>query len=119
MTEQTQQANLNETTYPQQPIGRHRNTGSVDGYHPAVVVETPCHPVLTPSQIRALYLSRNPDGHGFDRGTMRFFGDTMRNFRAVRTVDGYRLERRRPVKHGIRSSLCFTAQGDYVGTVQP
>lgn len=119
MTEQTQQANLNDATYPQQPIGRHRNTGSVEGYHPAVAVETMTHPVLTASQIRALYLSRNPDGPGFSRGNMRFFGDTMRNFRAVRTVDGYRLERRKPVRNGIRSSLCFTVAGDYVGTVRP
>lgn len=85
----------------------------------AVVPTGPSHPVLTPSQIRALYMSRNPDGHCFDRKSMRFFGDTMRNFRAVRTVDGYRLDRRRAVKHGIRAALCFSAAGDYIGTVQP
>ena len=122
MTTTSQQANSNEAndaTYPQQPIGRHRNTGTVEGYHPAVAVEPMTHPVLTPSQIRALHLSRDPDGHCFDRKTMRFFGDTMRNFRAVRTVEGYRLERRRAVRHGIRAALCFTAEGDYIGTVQP
>lgn len=122
MTTTSQQANLNEAndaTYPQQPIGRHRNTGSVEGYHPAVAVETMTHPVLTASQIRALYLSRDPDGHCFNRKTMRFFGDTMRNFRAVRTVDGYRLERRRPVRNGLSRALCFTASGEFTGTVRP
>jgi hypothetical protein len=81
--------------------------------------ETSQHPKLTPSQIRALYHERNPDGHCFDRKSMRFFGDTMRNFRAVRTETGYLLERRKAVKHGLSSSLAFTAEGVYVGSVQP
>lgn len=80
--------------------------------------ETPNHPVLTPAQIRLRYQQNNPDGHCFDRKSMRFFGDTMRNFRAVRTETGYRLERRRPVKHGLSSALLFTAQCEYVGTTQ-
>lgn len=122
MTTTGQQANLNEAkdaTYPQQPIGRHRNTGSVEGYHLAVAVETLRHPVLTPSQIRWCHQQNNPGSHCFDRKSMAFFGDTMRNFRAVRTATGYRLERRRPVKHGLSSALQFDTACGYLGTVRP
>jgi hypothetical protein len=52
----------------------------------------------------------------FRRDTMRFHGDTMRNYgvRAVRvetnngdTVDAWELFRRMPVKHGVASSAYF------------
>ena len=51
----------------------------------------------------------------FTRETMRFFGDTMRNY-GVRKIwiesngtmiDAWELYRRRPVKHGIQSSHYF------------
>lgn len=83
--------------------------------------ETPnhgTHPVLTPAQIRARYEQNNPDGHCFDRKSMRFFGDTMRNFRAVRTETGYRLERRRPVKHGLSRALEFDVDCRFLGSVE-
>jgi hypothetical protein len=35
---------------------------------------------MTASKLKYLYEKNNPDGHFFDRATMRFFGDTMRNF---------------------------------------
>lgn len=52
----------------------------------------------------------------FSRKTMRFFGDTMRNYgvRTVRivaddgeTVNAWELFRRMPVKHGVASSAYF------------
>ena len=58
--------------------------------------------------------------HFFDRATMRFFGDTMRNYglrqpQPVTLYDGstvlaYELFRRRPVKHGLRASAWFNAE---------
>lgn len=60
------------------------------------------------------------DSHFFDRSTMRFFGDTMRNYgvrdagklvcgygESARLVDCWELYRRRPVKHGNTSSAYF------------
>lgn len=53
----------------------------------------------------------------FDRDTMAFFGDTMRNFglrqpRTVRSLSGepvtaWELYRRQPVKHGLHRSHWF------------
>jgi len=48
----------------------------------------------------------------FDRDSMRFFGDTMRNYgvRDGGTIDGmpvWELYRRRAVKHGLKSSAYF------------
>ena len=57
--------------------------------------------------------------HFFDRATMRFFGDTMRNYglrqpQPVTLYDGstvlaYELFRRRPVKHGLKASAWFNS----------
>ena len=53
----------------------------------------------------------------FTRNTMKFFGDTMRNY-GVRSatittnmdevVECWELYRRRPVKHGLKNSAYFT-----------
>jgi len=58
--------------------------------------------------------------HFFDRDTMRFFGDTMRNYgvrkatiaTALGDVECWELYRRRPVKDGQKSSAFF-AVDDY------
>lgn len=57
------------------------------------------------------------DSHFFTRPTMRFFGDTMRNYGvrdagAVKTNSGdicevWELYRKRPVKHGLCDSAYF------------
>lgn len=53
----------------------------------------------------------------FDRKTMKFFGDTMRNYgvtsATIPTLSGEMVEvwelfRRKPVKHGLSSSAYFT-----------
>ena len=95
---------------------------------------------MTPSELKALYYRGNPDGHFFDRKTMTFFGDTMRNFGVrgplrvlhwwaedgntwlaePRVISVWELYRRRPVKHGLRSSHYFdAATGNEVHTVEP
>lgn len=71
---------------------------------------------MTASELRAAVESRGTESHFFSRRSMRFFGDTMRNYgvRAaeVKTFDGstvavWELYRRRPVKHGVRTSAYF------------
>jgi hypothetical protein len=71
---------------------------------------------MTASDLKYLYERNNPGGHFFDRKTMRFFGDTMRNFGVtdggkIKTLTGNGIEevgvwalyRKRPVNglHGI------------------
>jgi len=81
---------------------------------------------MTSSDLKALYYRSTPDGHFFDRATMRFFGDTMKNY-GVRRVTvrrkypaegepnepfgAWELYRRRPVKHGLQSSRYFSDDG--------
>lgn len=62
---------------------------------------------MTPSDLKYHHLRLNPDSHFFDRGTMRFFGDTMANYGVKDLGDCYELRRKRPVKHGLKSSAFF------------
>jgi hypothetical protein len=74
--------------------------------------------IKTASDLKYQYQLNNPDGHFFDRETMRFFGDTMRNY-GVRSkpvkvsrsdgeiVECYVLYRRHAVKHGLQSDRYF------------
>lgn len=77
---------------------------------------------MTPSELKA-HVSTGNDSHFFERSSMRFFGDTMKNYgvRAnpvtVETYSGdqvvcWELYRRRPVKHGLTRSAFF-AVDDY------
>lgn len=82
---------------------------------------------MTPSNLKYLYEINNPDGHFFDRQTMKFFGDTMANFGCRRTtialelwaggaqdVSCWELYRKRPVKHGLQSSHYFDDNGNEI-----
>lgn len=78
---------------------------------------------MTPSELK--YHVQNTGSHFFDRESMRFFGDTMSNFGVRATeiktnwdksgnwtdngeiVKVWELYRRRPVKHGLKSSRYF------------
>lgn len=75
--------------------------------------------IKTASELKAHVEAAGHDSHFFTRDTMRFFGDTMRNY-GVRgpveiktpsgdTVLAYELYRRRPVKHNNSSSAFFNA----------
>jgi hypothetical protein len=70
---------------------------------------------MTASKLKYLYTQNNPGGHFFDRDTMRFFGDSMRNFgvrdggtvkamteSGTEEVEVWELHRKRPVKGGLR-----------------
>lgn len=81
---------------------------------------------MNASDLKLQHEYHHPDSHFFDRKTMKFFGDTMRNYgvRAViaRTlydregkyrpegveVPAWELYRKHEVKHGLRSSHYFT-----------
>lgn len=81
---------------------------------------------MTPSDLKYHVEQANPDSFFFTRATMQFFGDTMKNYgvrsATVRTqydaegnytsadgveVETWELYRKRPVKHGLRSSHYF------------
>ena len=52
---------------------------------------------MTPVKLKDLYLRNNPAGRFFDKDTMRFFGDTMLNFKVrdagkVKTMTGSGIE---------------------------
>jgi hypothetical protein len=81
---------------------------------------------MTVSSLKYLYERNNPGGHFFDRDTMRFFGDTMRNF-GVRdggqvdtlTTEGinkgvevWELYRKRPVKCGLHGHCSYFSKSD-------
>lgn len=65
---------------------------------------------MTPSQLRYEVQTRNTDTHFFDYKTMRFFGDTMRNYGVRDAGDCWELYRKRPVKYGLRTSAYFDKQ---------
>ena len=66
---------------------------------------------MTPSELKISILAHNPDSHFFDRKTMQFFGDTMRNYGVrkaeIEGVAVWELYRKRPVKQGLKSSAFF------------
>jgi hypothetical protein len=78
---------------------------------------------MTASELKRLYERNNPDGNYFDRATMRFFGDTMRNFYVVdgglvktysakRRVAVWVLCRRRPVNGGLVGVCAYFSKKD-------
>ena len=71
---------------------------------------------MTASELKAKIEAKGNEPHFFTRKTMKFFGDTMANYGVRETVidtwsennvEVYELYRRRPVKHGLRSSAYF------------
>ena len=66
---------------------------------------------MTPSELKANILAHDPASHYFDRKTMQFFGDTMRNYGVrkaeIEGVAVWEPHRKRPVKHGLKSSAFF------------
>ena len=66
---------------------------------------------MTPSELKANILAHDPTSHYFDRKTMQFFGDTMRNYGVRKTeIEGiavWELYRKKPVRRGIKSSAFF------------
>ena len=75
--------------------------------------------IKTASDLKHHVQSAGHESFFFDRGNMRFFGDTMRNYgirqpREITTNTGetaqaFELFRRRPVRHGLKESAFFCA----------
>lgn len=73
--------------------------------------------IKTASDLKYWHEKKNPDSYFFTRKTMRFFGDTVKNYgvRLIVPADNphrkyYELYRRRPVKFGVKSSAYFDAE---------
>ena len=82
---------------------------------------------MTPSELKVAVEAAGHESHFFDRSTMKFFGDTMKNYgvrerliqcdydRAGNYVEGgttvkvWELYRKHPVKHGLQKSAFFDA----------
>jgi hypothetical protein len=66
---------------------------------------------MTPSELKYQVELAGKEPFFFSRDTMKFFGDTMKNYGVVTsTVNGvevWELYRKKPVKHGLRSSAFF------------
>lgn len=73
---------------------------------------------MTPAELKANVENTSTDRHFFTRDTMKFFGDTMRNYgvtskpvivetRSGEVVECWELYRRKPVKHGMQSTTYF------------
>ena len=72
---------------------------------------------MKPTELKARIENAGHDPHFFSRKTMKFFGDTMRNYRVrgpvtVETPSGelrqcWELYRKRPIKHGLRRAAYF------------
>lgn len=75
--------------------------------------------IKTPSDLKNAVEHAGHDVHFFTRSTMKFFGDTMKNYGLRQPVEietnrrdkvlAYELFRRRPVKHQLQSSAWFDA----------
>lgn len=93
-------------------------------------------PRISASELKARYEvnPENDGAHFFERSTMRFFGDTMRNYGCrvvtlhkpderealgmVLSFQGYELYRIRPVKHGLCDSRYFDQTGSLLYSVE-
>lgn len=63
---------------------------------------------MTPAELKRQYKAADHiGGHFFDRKTMQFFGDTMKNFGVRDAGAHWELYRKHPVKHGVNGSHWF------------
>ena len=66
---------------------------------------------MNASELKAKIEQTGEQPYFFSRETMKFFGDTMKNFGVRRSTRGgvpvWELYRKRPVKHGLQGSFYF------------
>jgi len=55
------------------------------------------------SELKALHEFHNPSSYFFSRKSMKFFGDTMRNYGVYDGGDAWILYTKKPTKAGMRS----------------
>lgn len=63
--------------------------------------------IKTPSDLKYYHELNNPNSAFFSRKTMKFFGDTMKNYGIRTHANAVELFRRKPVKHGLHLSTFF------------
>jgi hypothetical protein len=84
---------------------------------------------MTPSQLKRLHESHDLDSYFFSRSSMKFFGDTMRNYGVCRTnvydkstgekFEVWELFRKQLVKYGLGTSHYFSDNGQHLASVSP
>lgn len=62
---------------------------------------------MTASELKQKVEAAGHVTYFFTHKTMRFFGDTMKNYGVRDGGDCWELHRKRPVKHGLQSSAYF------------
>lgn len=65
---------------------------------------------MTPSELKYHVEQAGHCPYYFARDTMKFFGDTMKNYGVRDAGDCWELWRKNPVKHGLQSSAFFNKQ---------
>lgn len=60
---------------------------------------------MTPSELK--YHVEQTGSNFFDRRTLKFFGDTMKNYGVCDNGDTWELFRKKPVLHGLNKSAYF------------
>lgn len=62
---------------------------------------------MSPSELKYQVEQANSNSFFFTRKTMKFFGDTMKNYGVRDAGSHWELYRKRPVKHGLYKSVYF------------
>ena len=62
---------------------------------------------MTSSELKHQVEQAGNEPYFFTRKTMKFFGDTMRNYGVRLSGDNWELYRKKPVKHGLSRSAYF------------
>lgn len=62
---------------------------------------------MTTSELKYHVEQAGHESYFFTRKTMKFFGDTMRNYGVRDAGDCWELYRKHPVKHGLKNSAYF------------
>ena len=65
---------------------------------------------MTPSELKYNVETRGTETFFFTRKTMKFFGDTMRNYGVRDAGHCWELYRKHPVAHGLNSSAYFNKE---------
>ena len=63
---------------------------------------------MNSSELKYQYELNNPNGYFFTRSTMRFFGDTMRNYGVISHINMWELHRKKSVNGGLTNSAFFS-----------
>jgi len=63
--------------------------------------------IKTPTIYDIKYATQEKEPHFFDRQTLKFFGDTMKNFGVFQEDGEIFIYRKKPVKHGLTGTWLY------------